>query len=62
VRAAEFGTYPRASAALSTRAFVLALMLVPAVLFKTKETVVCDTPAARAMSQLVTRRVIVVSY
>jgi hypothetical protein len=40
----------------------LALMLVPSVLFKTKETVVCDTPAARAMSQLVTRCVIVVSY
>ena len=33
-------------------------MLAPSVLFNTKETVVCDTPAARAMSLLVMRRVI----
>jgi hypothetical protein len=31
---------------------------VPSVLFKTKETVVCETPAARAMSLLVMRPVI----
>lgn len=37
-------------------------MLVPSVLFNTKETVVCDTPAARAMSLLVMRRVIRAKY
>ncbi|SCM75829.1 hypothetical protein KL86PLE_30276 [uncultured Pleomorphomonas sp.] len=55
LRAMKLGRYPSCSAAFSTRSRVLADALAPGV--KVRDTADSDTPAARATSPAVTRRI-----